>query len=175
MATGGDDFLRATLPALDLVHNLARRFAPGRADAEDLVQETYLRAWQAWTAGRPPRRVEPWLATICLNLGRDRARRAATRPEVTAGQVPDLAGPTDVEAAAIDRLRRAQVERALLALPEPQRVAVTLMDLGGFTATEAAQIMGSPRGSVLAWVHRGRKTLARLVREHEQEGDRHGP
>ena len=55
MATGGDDFLRATLPALDLVHNLARRFAPGRADAEDLVQETYLRAWQAWTAGRPPR------------------------------------------------------------------------------------------------------------------------
>jgi RNA polymerase sigma-70 factor, ECF subfamily len=173
MATGGDDFLRATLPALDLVHNLARRFAPGRADAEDLVQETYLRAWQAWTAGRPPRRVEPWLATICLNLGRDQARRAASHLEVTAGQVPDLAGPTDVEADAMDRLRRAQVERALGALPEPQRVAVTLMDLGGFTAAEAAQIMGSPRGSVLAWVHRGRKTLARLVRE--QEGDRHGP
>ena len=73
----GDDFLRATLPALDLVHNLARRMVPSRADAEDLVQETYLRAWQAWTAGRPPGRVEPWLATICLNLGRDRARRAA--------------------------------------------------------------------------------------------------
>jgi RNA polymerase sigma-70 factor (ECF subfamily) len=175
MATSADDFLRATLPALDLVHNLARRFAPGRADAEDLVQETYLRAWQAWTVGRPPRRVEPWLATICLNLGRDRARRAATRPEVTTEQVPDLAGPADVEAEAVSHLRRAQVERALLALPEPQRVAVTLMDLGGFTAAEAAQIMGSPRGSVLAWVHRGRKTLARLVREQEQEGDRHGP
>jgi RNA polymerase sigma-70 factor (ECF subfamily) len=174
MATG-DDFLRVTQPALDLVHNLAPRGAPGRADAEDLVQETYLRAWQAWTAGRPPRRVEPWLATICLNLGRDRARRAASRLEVTAGQVPDQPGPADVEADAMDRLRRAQIEQALLALPEPQRVAVTLMDLGGFTAAEAAQIMGSPRGSVLAWVHRGRKTLARLVREHEQEGDRHGP
>jgi len=45
--TAADDFLRATLPALDLVHNLARRLAPARADAEDLVQETYLRAWQA--------------------------------------------------------------------------------------------------------------------------------
>ena len=71
--TAAEEFLRATLPALDLVHNLARRLVPNRADAEDLVQETYLRAWQAWTAGRPPRRVEPWLATICLNLGRDRA------------------------------------------------------------------------------------------------------
>src|ERR687892_676463 len=114
----GDEFLRATLPALDLVHSLARRFVPGRADAEDLVQETYLRAWQAWTAGRPPRRVGARGGTPCPELGRDQARRAASRLEVTAGQVPDLAGPTDVEADAMDRLRRAQVERALLALPE---------------------------------------------------------
>jgi RNA polymerase sigma-70 factor (ECF subfamily) len=169
----GDDFLRATLPALDLVHNLARRLVPGRADAEDLVQETYLRAWQAWTAGRQPRQVEPWMATICLNLGRDRARRAATRLEVTAEALEDLPDATDVEAEAITRGRRAQVHRALWALPEPQRLAVTLMDLGGFTAAEAAELLGRPRGSVLAWVHRGRKTLARLVRE--QQGDRHGP
>jgi RNA polymerase sigma-70 factor (ECF subfamily) len=169
----GEEFLRATLPALDLVHNLARRLVPGRADAEDLVQETYLRAWQAWTAGRPPRRVEPWLATICLNLGRDRARRAATRLEVAAEALDDLPDATDVEAEAIARGRRAQVERALWALPEPQRLAVTLMDLGGFTAAEAAAIIGSPRGSVLAWAHRGRKALARLVRE--QEANRHGP
>ena len=96
----GDDFLRATLPALDLVHNLARRMVPSRADAEDLVQETYLRARQAWTAGRPPRRVEPWLATICLNLGRDRARREA-RLEVAAEALEDLADATDVEAEAM--------------------------------------------------------------------------
>ena len=168
-----DDFLVATLPALDLIHNLARRMVPSRADAEDLVQETYLRAWQAWTAGRPPRRVEPWLATICLNLGRDRARRAATRLEVPSEQLPDLAGSTDVEAEALDRVRLAQVERALWALPQAQRLAVTLMDLGGFTAAEVADLIGRPRGSVLAWVHRGRKELARLV--HEQQGARHGP
>jgi RNA polymerase sigma-70 factor, ECF subfamily len=169
----GDDFLRATLPALDLVHNLARRLVPGRADAEDLVQETYLRAWQAWTGGGASRRVEPWLATICLNLGRDRARRAATRLEVAAEALEDLADATDVEAEAIARGRRAQVQRALWALPELQRVAVTLMDLGGFTAAEAAELLGRPRGSVLAWAHRGRKTLARLVREQEEH--HHGP
>jgi RNA polymerase sigma-70 factor, ECF subfamily len=171
--TAADDFLRATLPALDLVHNLARRLAPNRADAEDLVQETYLRAWQAWTAGRPPRRVEPWLATICLNLGRDRARRAATRLEVAAEDLADLADTTNVAEEAIHRVQRTQVERALWALPEPQRVAVTLMDLGGFTAAEVAGILGRPRGTVLAWAHRGRKALARLV--HEQQGDRHAP
>ena len=171
--TTGDDFQRATLPALDLVHNLARRLTPGRADAEDLVQETYLRAWQAWMAGRPPRRVEPWLATICLNLGRDRARRAATRLEVAADALEEVADATDVAAEAIARGRRAQVERALWALPEPQRLAVVLMDLGGFTAAEVAAMTGRPRGSVLAWVHRGRKTLARLV--GEQEVRRHGP
>jgi RNA polymerase sigma-70 factor (ECF subfamily) len=170
--TTGDEFLRATMPALDLVHNLARRLVPSRADAEDLVQETYLRAWQAWTAGRPPRRVEPWLATICLNLGRDQARRAATRLEVATEALEELADATDVEAEAITRSRRAQIERALWALPEPQRVAVTLMDLTGFTAAEAAGILGRPRGSVLAWAHRGRKALARAVRE--QQGDRHG-
>src|ERR687890_1514683 len=89
MATD-DEFLQATLPALDLVHNLARRFAPGRADAEDLVQDTYLRAWQAWTAGNRPRRAAPWLATICLNLGRDRWRRAAppSRGALQAGSGP---------------------------------------------------------------------------------------
>ena len=84
-----------------------------------------------------------------------------------------MAGPADVEAEAVGHLRRSQVERALRALPEPQRVAVTLMDLAGFTAAEAARLLGRPRGSVLAWAHRGRKRLAQLVRE--QQGDRHGP
>jgi RNA polymerase sigma-70 factor, ECF subfamily len=172
LMTAAEDFLRATLPASDLVFNLARRLVPDRADAEDLVQETYLRAWQAWRCGRPPRRVEPWLATICLNLGRDRARRAATRLEVPAELLGELADGTDVAAEAIHRVQRTQVERALWALPEPQRLAVTLMDLGGFTAAEAAGILGRPRGTVLAWVHRGRKALARAVRE--QQGDRHG-
>jgi RNA polymerase sigma-70 factor (ECF subfamily) len=162
MATD-DEFLQATLPALDMVHNLARRFGPGQADAEDLVQDTYLRAWQAWTAGNRPRRAEPWLATICLNLGRDRWRRASLRPEVAVEPEREPAADVDVAAAAIGRVERAQIEQALWALSEEQRIAITLMDIVGFTAAEVAAITGSPRGTVLARVHRGRKALARLV------------
>jgi RNA polymerase sigma-70 factor, ECF subfamily len=164
MATD-DEFLRATLPALDLVHNLARRFVRSRADAEDLVQDTYLRAWQAWTTGNRPRRPGPWLATICLNLGRDRLRQASLRSEVAVDPPQEPIADVDVEAAAIDRVEQAQIERALLALTEEQRIAIALMDIVGFTAAEVATITGSPRGTVLARVHRGRKALARLVGE----------
>jgi RNA polymerase sigma-70 factor, ECF subfamily len=161
-----DEFLQATLPALDLVHNLARRFVHNRADAEDLVQDTYLRAWQAWTNGNRPQRAEAWLATICLNLGRDRRRRASGRLEVAGDPPREPAAELDVAAAAaIGRVERAQVERALRALPEEQRTAIALMDIVGFTAAEVATITGSPRGTVLARVHRGRKALARLVGE----------
>ncbi len=167
-----EEFQRLTLPALDLVHNLARRFARERADAEDLVQETYLRAWAAWSSGRRPRRVEPWLATICLNAGRDRARRATTRLETPAAAIADLPDEVDVAEEAIARVHRALVDRALWALPTEQRVAIALMDLAGLTAAEVAKVTGSPRGTVLARVHRGRKALARLVAE---EVRRHAP
>src|ERR687888_2481686 len=135
----GEGFQRRPLPALDLVYNLARRFARERADAEDLVQETYLRAWAAWRSGHRPRRVEPWLATICLNAGRDRARRAATRPETPTATAVDLPDAADVAEEAIGRVHRALIERALWALPVEQRVAIALMDLGGFSAAEGAQ------------------------------------
>jgi RNA polymerase sigma-70 factor, ECF subfamily len=114
---------------------------------------------------KPARRVEPWLATICLNLGRDRLRRVSLRSEVAVESLREPAADVDVEAAAIDRVERAQVERALWALSEEQRTAIALMDIVGFTAAEVAAITGSPRGTVLARVHRGRKALARLVAE----------
>ena len=149
-----DEFLRATLPALDL------------------VQETYLRAWQAWTSGRLPRRVEPWLATICLNVGRDWVRRSRSRREEHLPEAWEATDGANVELEAIERVRRAQLDRALWALPSEQRVAITLMDLGGFTAAEVAAMTGSPRGTVLARVHRGRKALTRLVQQQES---RHAP
>jgi RNA polymerase sigma-70 factor (ECF subfamily) len=167
---GDEEFLRATLPTLDLVYNLARRLVRRQADVEDLVQETYLRAWMAWTAGRPPRRVEPWLATICLNAGRDQLRRASGRLEVPSGGAGiewDLPDTGDVEGEAIARAWRERVERAMWGLPAEQRIAIALMDLCGFTAAEVAELTGSPRGTILARVHRGRKALARLVAEQE--------
>ncbi|MDQ3915049.1 MAG: sigma-70 family RNA polymerase sigma factor [Actinomycetota bacterium] len=156
-----DDFLAATLPALDLVYNLARRLVSAN-DVEDLVQETYTRAFGAWAAGRPPKKVEPWIATICLNTGRSWLRRASNR-EIPSEPDPALSATTDVSAEAMERLQAEQVHEALWQLPEAQRIAIALMDLDGFSASQVAAITGSPRGTVLARVHRGRKKLARLL------------
>lgn len=163
-----DDFLEATLPSLDLVYNLARRLVDAK-DVEDVVQESFTRAFEAWASGRLPRKVEPWIATICLNTGRSWLRRASNRREVPTEPDPKLAGQQDVAKEAIGNVRREAVHAGLWELPEEQRIAITLMDLDGFTASEVARITGSPRGTVLARVHRGRKKLAVIL---EEEVDR---
>jgi len=157
-----EEFLAATLPALDLVYNLARRMAGQRDDAEDLVQETYLRAFEAWVGRRRPRKVEPWMATICLNAGRSRLRRAWNR-EIPTDAEPLQPDPDSVEDQVMREIRRSLVHDALSRLPQEQRVPIVLMDLSGFTAAEVARITGSPRGTVLARVHRGRKKLAAML------------
>jgi RNA polymerase sigma-70 factor, ECF subfamily len=155
-----EDFLQATLRHADLLHTLALRLAPHPADAADIVQETYLRAYAAWRRRRPED-VAAWLATICLNAGRDERRRHARRgAALYQGPVPDLPGRADTAEEALERLGTSRVKAALQALPEAQRIAITLMDLCGFTAAQAAAITGAPRGTILARVHRGRKTLA---------------
>jgi RNA polymerase sigma-70 factor (ECF subfamily) len=161
-----DEFLEATLGAMDLVHNLARRVTRDAEAAEDLVQETYLAAFRAWGKHRRPERVEPWIATICLNLARSSFRRTRRRPEETLQAEPGsgMSSEADTAREALSSIDRDAVHDALWALPEEQRVAVTLMDVCGLTARAAARVMGTPRGTVLSRVHRGRKALAALVR-----------
>jgi RNA polymerase sigma-70 factor, ECF subfamily len=163
-ADSRDEFLAVTLPCLDLVYNLARRMMPDPDLVEDLVQETYVRAFGAWCAQRKPRRVEPWLATICLNAGRSYWRRASTRREVTIEEVDvGNTAPGEVEDRAIARVRQRLVHDALWQLPDEQRIAIALMDLDGFSASEVAGMTGSARGTVLSRVHRGRKRLAQIL------------
>jgi RNA polymerase sigma-70 factor (ECF subfamily) len=157
-----EEFLAGTLPALDLVYNLARRMLQRPEDVEDLVQETYLRAFGAWTKGRRPRKVEPWMATICLNAGRSQLRRAAHRYEQL-GDFADPPAPEEVEDEALSRIRQDAVHGAIWLLPEEQRIAIALMDLDGLTAAQVSQVTGWPRGTVLSRVHRGRKRLAGLI------------
>lgn len=156
-----DEFLRATMGAVDLVYTLARRMVDRPEDAQDLVQETYLAALRAWRDRRRPRKVEPWLATICLNLGRSRFRAAARRPsEVPLEGIDRADAAQDPEGRALAAVERDELVAAMWRLPEAQRVAITLVDLGGFTTAEAARAMGTPRGTVLSRVHRGRRALA---------------
>lgn len=162
-------FLEATLPHLDAVFHVARRMTRDRYHAEDLVQETYVRAF----AGFPSYRggsVRAWLVTICLNA-RSEGRRARRRPQkVPESRLAVAASPGDVGDTVVASVERAAVARALARLPEEQRTCVVLVDLGGLTAQEAADVLGCPRGTVLARVHRGRRRLAGLL---AREGIRH--
>jgi RNA polymerase sigma-70 factor, ECF subfamily len=160
-----DEFLHATLGAMDLVYNLARRFADRAEDTEDLVQETYLAAFRAWRDHRRPRRVEPWIATICLNLGRSRYRTKERRPIEVQIEDRDFRAPEvgEPELAAEATMDREALHQAMWRLPEEQRVAITLVDLAGLSTSEAARAMGTPRGTVLSRLHRGRRGLAALL------------
>lgn len=164
------EFLEATLPHVDAVLRVARRMTRDPDHAEDLVQETYVRAF----AGFPSYRggsVRAWLVAICLNAARSEGRRARRRPlEVPESAAAATASPGDVGESVVASVERAAVARALARLPEEQRTCLVLVDLGGLTAQEAADVLGCPRGTVLARVHRGRRRLAGLL---AREGIRH--
>lgn len=185
-AAGHQAFLDATMPHLDAVYRVARHAGQDPQLTEDLVQETFLRAYAGFE-GHRGESTRSWLVAICLNLIRSDWRRRARRPREeltgdfgeagTAGgddrNVVPLAGRggradrrasgDDVFAAVQGRLSRDVVTRALTRLPEEQRVALVLMDLAGHTASEVAELLGCPRGTVLARAHRGRRRLAQLL------------
>src|SRR5215510_15933052 len=165
-------FLDATLPYLDVVWQVARQAAGEGQDPEDLVQETYLRAYVGFGSYRGEN-TRAWLAAICLNVARSQARRRRLRPwEAFASPLPEElpavgragreAAP-DVADVVIAGLDAQAVSRCLAMLPEPQRLCIVLMDVAGYTAAEAAEALGCPRGTVLARVHRGRRRLAGLL------------
>jgi len=171
----GDDhraFLDATLPYLDVVYQVARHAAGDGQEPEDLVQETYLRAYAAFGSFRGGS-MRAWLAAICLNAARSQARRRRARPwEAVARPLPEGVSPArgaegeaepDVADVVIAGLDAQAVSRCLAQLPEPQRVCIVLMDVAGYTAREVAELLGCPRSTVLARVHRGRRRLAGLL------------
>ena len=155
---------------MDAVYQVARQVAGDGQDPEDLVQETYLRAYAGFGSYRGGN-ARAWLAAICLNAARSQERRRRRRPwEVPAHGLLD-AVPTRAEAApdvadvVIAGLDARTVSQCLARLPEPQRLCIVLMDVAGYTAREAAAALGCPRGTVLARVHRGRRKLAQLLTE----------
>ncbi len=167
-------FLDATLPYVDVVYQVARHAARDGQEPEDLVQETYLRAFAAFGSYRGGN-IRAWLAAICLNAARSQARRSRLRPwDAMARPLPEelpMAGGVGAEAApdvadvVIAGLDAQAVSRCLALLPEPQRACIVLMDVAGYTAREAAAALGCPRGTVLARVRRGRRRLAQLLAE----------
>ena len=165
-------FLEAALPHLDVVYRVARHTSRDHHHAEDLVQETYLRAFAAFASHRGPS-TKAWLVTICLNLARSEGRRRARRvvETVTTRALRARSPGVNVPEEALANIDRASVSRALAKVPEEQRLAIVLMDLAGHSASEVAEMLGCPRNTVLSRVFRGRQRLASLLVEEDVNRD----
>jgi RNA polymerase sigma-70 factor, ECF subfamily len=161
------------------LYRIALRLTGSRQAAEDLVQETYLRAFRAWRSYRPGTNLAAWLATIMRNANLDELRRQSRRPV----QEPldddgdyylynrlAAAGPQPQDEV-IARLSGNAIVSALGDLPPNFREVVVLVDVGDFTYADAAGILGIPIGTVMSRLYRGRRLLKRALADQAGEGE----
>jgi RNA polymerase sigma-70 factor (ECF subfamily) len=161
-------FEREALPHHVALSRAALRLARNAADAEDLVQETFLRAYRSFESYTPGTDIRGWLFTILYRVRTDGFRRAARRPRTVNALEPDLfATPAGFDGAAV---ARQDVARGLAHLPEAFRAAVVLRDVEGLSYDEVARALGVPVGTVMSRLHRGRASLRRALTGAPQAG-----
>ena len=181
LATEARDRVRFEEDALalsDQVYRVARHLAGSREEAEDLVQETYARAFRSWRQFTPGTNLRAWLLRILTNLNIDRGRRQQRAPQMTPLETNDyylydkLAetgdGVSD-EQKVVERLSQDDIVAALSAVPHDFRDVLVLVDLGDFSYADAAQILDIPVGTVMSRLHRGRRILKRELAESALE------
>ena len=170
-----DEFAALVVDCLGAVTAYARRLTRNAADTDDLVQDTYDRAFHHWNELRERRACRAWLFRIARNIHTDQMRRGAARPELRLVNRSDVLGPEPVVAAAtVERMDAQQLEAALKRLPDEQREAVLLCDLWGFRYDEIAEIMSCPLGTVQSRIARGRAMLATLLATDAARGQGRG-
>jgi len=156
----------------------AMRMTRNPADAEDLVQETFLKAYRAYDSFTAGTNLKAWLYRILTNTYINKYRKASRRPdEVDLGNVEDLylyrriGSEESVEAArttedrVLDGLVESDIKKAVEALPENFRIPVLLADLEGLSYQEIADILEIPIGTVMSRLHRGRKAMQKALWE----------
>jgi RNA polymerase sigma-70 factor, ECF subfamily len=176
LATEARDRVRFEEEALalaDQVYRVARHLAGSREDAEELVQETYARAFRSWRSFQSGTNLRAWLLRILTNLNIDRGRRRQRGPDFQPLEENDYflynrleqAGGdgTTAEDRVVERLSQDDVVDALSAVPHDFRDVLVLVDIGDFSYQDAAQILDIPIGTVMSRLHRGRRILKRAL------------
>jgi RNA polymerase sigma-70 factor (ECF subfamily) len=170
-------FEEEALALADQIYRVARRLvgSGSREEAEDLVQETYARAFRSWRSFTPGTNMRAWLFRILTNLNLDRGRRIQRTPDMQpleesdyflANKLASAAGEEVLEQQhVVDRLSQDSVVRALSEIPPQFRDVVVLVDIGDFTYADAAQILDVPIGTVMSRLHRGRRALKQHLAE----------
>jgi RNA polymerase sigma-70 factor, ECF subfamily len=179
------EFERLVRPYLGQLHAAALRMTRNSSDAEDLVQETLAKAYTAFHQFKPGTNLRAWLHKILANTFVNSYRKTrrqpalASAPELPDGwqQGEDAFAPVapSAETEALDRLGDSEVLRALRDLPEDFRTAVYLADIEGYPYREVAAMMGTPIGTVMSRLHRGRDRLRRALAAYGPQGRRPGP
>src|SRR5471032_1184239 len=164
-------FEEEALELSDQVYRVARRLVGTREEAEDLVQQTYERAFRAWRQFTPGTNLRAWLLRILTNLNIDRGRRQQRSPQTTSldteagdyflfnkleSQVPE---ENPDEERVLERLSQDSVVEALADVPHDFRDVIVLVDIGEFSYADAAQILDVPIGTVMSRLHRGRRII----------------
>jgi RNA polymerase sigma-70 factor (ECF subfamily) len=160
-------FEEEVLELADQVYRVARRLVSSREEAEDLVQETYARAFRSWRSYTPGTNLRAWLFRILTNLNIDRGRRQQRSPDMQPLEEGDYylynrleeSGPADDEQRVVERLSQDSIVGALSSVPHNYRDVVVLVDIGDFSYQDAAQILDIPIGTVMSRLHRGRRIL----------------
>jgi len=173
-------FERDVLPLLPSLYGAAMRMTHNPTDAEDLVQDTYLRAYRGFAGFKEGTNLKAWLYRILTNSFINSYRKRQREPQTVDGPedldewyLYDRLGGRSVEASAenevLDRIPDADVKAALESLSENFRLAVLLAAVEGFSYKEIAEIMDVPIGTVMSRLHRGRKALEKALWETAKE------